>query len=352
VLVGCGIGCGALVLVAVVAAISFGVWVKRPGEPLEPRRLLGPDATGYVEWHLALDDPGTKAFVDRVVERARELQSESEARLPSWLRSWLASRREREMAEDVQAIFPVVLAWTATEAGAAEHHLVTVSLMRAGNRLKLIDWGLGFLVSRDDDTEVISYEDEQIYRFPLPEGGSFTFFLRGSDLFIVSDPAAARRAVDRLRTADAAPATPTALDRLFDATAKDAPLRGACTNDTGQLARLWRTLDRPALADEAPWDEALGLTLTGRLQGDGALVGTLELIGPDPEWAALHASTFADALRQEFSVGELEVELTGTADGERVRIDYRVPDLPSIVGGITHEGVEIDSGSGRIRVDL
>jgi hypothetical protein len=352
ILVGCGIGCAALLVAAIVAGILIGTWVRRPGEPLEPRRLFGADTTGYLEWRLALDDPGTQAFVDGLLARASELQAENESQLPPWLRSWLSARRERESAEDLKALFPIVAAWTASRDDEGEHHLFTVSLVSAGNRLRLLDWGLGHMLPQDDDAEVIDHAGERIYHLTLNErGGSLTFFLRGNDIFVLSDPAAARRAVDRLASAADAPETETGLDRLFDTTG-EAPLRAACANDAGELARWWRTLGLAELADGAPWDEARGLGLAGRLEGDGSLVGTLELRGPDAAWAERHAATFRDAVERGLAAAPLElaVEIAGRAVGDRVQLDYRVPDLPARLGGYVGGGVEIGSGSGRIRI--
>ena len=45
ILVGCGIGCGALLLVSISSCVGFFVWLNRPGELLDPERLLGGDTT-------------------------------------------------------------------------------------------------------------------------------------------------------------------------------------------------------------------------------------------------------------------------------------------------------------------
>ncbi len=46
ILIGCAVGCGAMVVLVIGLAVAFGLWIKSPGELLEPQRLLGADTTG------------------------------------------------------------------------------------------------------------------------------------------------------------------------------------------------------------------------------------------------------------------------------------------------------------------
>ena len=87
-LIGCGLGCGTLVLVAIISAVSFAVWVARPGELLEPERLLGANTRGYFEWRLALEDPGTEGFAELLIESLKKLPPELEEPMPPWLSRW------------------------------------------------------------------------------------------------------------------------------------------------------------------------------------------------------------------------------------------------------------------------
>ena len=60
ILIGCGAGCGGMILILIALAVGFGMWIQGKGELLEPQRLLGADTTGYLEWTLRLEDPGTE----------------------------------------------------------------------------------------------------------------------------------------------------------------------------------------------------------------------------------------------------------------------------------------------------
>ena len=68
ILIGSLITGGALIVLVIAAAIGFGVWLNRPGELLDPTRLLSSGASGYAEWTLRLDDPGTEGFVELLIE--------------------------------------------------------------------------------------------------------------------------------------------------------------------------------------------------------------------------------------------------------------------------------------------
>ena len=81
-LIGCGLGCGSLVLIAILSAVSFAVWVARPGELLEPERLLGADTRGYLEWRLALEDPGTEGFAELLIETLKNVPPGVEESMP------------------------------------------------------------------------------------------------------------------------------------------------------------------------------------------------------------------------------------------------------------------------------
>ena len=73
ILTGCAIGCGGLLRIFIGVCISLYAWINRPGELLEPSVLLGHDTTGYIEWTLSLDDPGTQEFVEHLLTAWREL---------------------------------------------------------------------------------------------------------------------------------------------------------------------------------------------------------------------------------------------------------------------------------------
>ena len=96
-LLGCGAGCLGLIALSIGACVSFTVWINQPGELLEPTRLLGQDPTGYVEWSLSVEDPGTEAFVGGLMD-LQERAQERNQRGPVWLNQLLKNHQRKNRA--------------------------------------------------------------------------------------------------------------------------------------------------------------------------------------------------------------------------------------------------------------
>jgi hypothetical protein len=347
-LIGCGIGCGVLIVVSVIAAIGFGAWVSRKGEPLEPRRLLGSDTTAYAEWTLRIEDPGTEGFVQRLIEDLEEIQAGQTAELPPWMAGWIGQRRRGELDRDIREFFPVVGAWTlAPGPGAGEDEtLYSVSPTGLGNRLSLIDWGFSFVVGFGGDTVIHEYADEKIYRIPSGSESTLTFFIRDNTFFLTSDLTAAKVGVDRLGAGELAERTATRLDRLFDETSPTRTLRGAVTNDRGEIPRLWEQIS--GRDEHELFEQARGLTLEGGLRDDGSLAGVVRVTGPDAGWATEHAEQLSEIATSGLAWLELDLRVSAVAEGDTVRIDLRATDLADLLGRMAGE----HESSSRIRIEL
>ena len=289
--IGCLLGCGGLVVLVVALLISFGIWINRPGPLLEPERLLGDDTTGYVEWTLKLEDPGTEGFVRALIETIQSVQKSTTRRFPPWFHTWVLPFQQRKTAHDLTQLFPLSAAWTmrAGEAPQDDLHLFSLSIERLGNRVVFADWMIGMTLGRVPEVQVDFYRNEKIFRLPLGEGRHATFFIRGGGVFLASDLETAHQAVDRL-ILEVPGRQPTALDRLFATTEGHGPLRGAITNERGEIGRLF------------------GLRLADT-EGD--------------PWNALSGATLA---------GGLEPEITTQAAGELIEIDLRLADLTGALG--------------------
>jgi hypothetical protein len=278
VLLTCGIGCGALLLLAVGSCVGFAVWVQQPGDVLEPARLLDPGLTGYAEWTLRLEDPGTKQFVDAGLRRASELRRTAGSPLPPFVDAWIERRQREESAKDLPRLFPIALAWTmhAGAGGDGDDHLVSASLRGADHQLVLLDWVGGFLLRRAEGVRVVRHRDERIYTFP-GKGRGAVVFIRDGDLFVATDEAAAVRAVDRL-VGEAQAGTAGGDLAAWLARAPARPLRGAVTNARGEIGRLWRLIvggDDPL--GDGGLDGALGATLGGGFEADGSFRAVVDL---------------------------------------------------------------------------
>jgi hypothetical protein len=106
--VGCAIGCGVLVLVAVVSVLVFLWWLLAPITIPKPQSVMLPEAQSFVVARL---DPNSKPVLDligRVVEGTPELAT-PQAKRPPWALRWLLGADDPvHMAQKflpIQAVF-------------------------------------------------------------------------------------------------------------------------------------------------------------------------------------------------------------------------------------------------------
>jgi len=348
-LIGCAIGCGGLIVITIALIAAFGIWVNSPGKLLEPQTLLGSDTKGYVEFTMKLDDPGTEGFVRELITAMQTLPPDAEDELPPWLLNWVVNKQAKDTDKKIRELFPMVAAWTLQPGDGDDEdlHLVTVSIERMGNRMVLGDWIIGLIFGRTDEIRVDRYRNEKIYQLPFKDDQRLTFFIRGADLFFTSDADTAHTAVDRLLVPSDG-SDSGGLDRLLRETQGGGPLRGAISNQRGELLRLWQWLggyaDAPAEAEL--WNAMRGVTVAGGPQDDGSLAAKLRFHGPDAQWAGRNLPGLTMALQQALSTTELTPELQARPVGDTIEVDLRIPDLAEVLTGWTDHGRGIKTDSG------
>jgi len=199
ILVGCGIGCASLAFVFIIALIGFFAWVGRPGELLEPERLLGEDAGGFVELTLRTEDPGMQQLLDAWVRHSEQLTEEARGEVhPIFVA--LISQKQRRDAKKLRELFPVVVAWTVRNGDTPDDdlHLFTISLKQMGNRLRLMDWFLGLTLRWSSEVGAIRHRGETIYELPKGRGSpGGAIFLRGNDVFYTTDVETAQSSMNK-----------------------------------------------------------------------------------------------------------------------------------------------------------
>lgn len=329
-LIGCLGGCGALVLIFVGSCVGIIAWVNSPGEVLEPEALLGPDTSGYVEWILRLEDPGTAEFTDAMLRSFDNISSKSSSPLPDGLENFVNSRRAKGMRKDFEKMFPVVLAWTARpgEADDEDAHVFTLSARGISHQLILADWIGGWVIGRSDGVETVRHRGEKIYLLQKTNGITPAVFIRKGIAFLTTDLEAARNTVDRLDAPAGESTSGIDLGVLYDALPKDQALRGALTNGRGEVQRF---LDQLGLstdqAGDAAWDAIEGLTIVADFRDEDVFAGTLEIHGPDATWAEANAEPLGAALVSLFDNLDMEFDTEVGQVGRRVRVDFTAADL-------------------------
>jgi len=325
VLIGCGAGCLGLVVLWIGACVGFGIWIRQPGELLEPTRLLGRDTTGYVEWTLRVEDPGSEAFVESLMELQERVQERNPSRAPAWLNQILENRRQRNKAQAVRQLMPTVVAWTIRpgETPDTDLHLFTVSMKSLGNRSRFLDLTLRYTVGLRHS---VVHADERIY-----SNDDGAMFIRDNSFFFTNSLANARLAVDRLRGEGDVPEAEAVGLPARVAALPDTPLRGTISNARGELARIWRQLSHPD-ADRARdadriWGAIRGATISGGFAGQTAFECTVDFQGPDEAWAAANAEPLVELLRADLGLGHMPADLQATAAGDSVRVTLHIDDV-------------------------
>lgn len=324
VLLGCGVGCLTAIALSIGACVSFTVWVNQPGELLEPTRLLGSDTTGYIEWTWRIEDPGTEAFVESLLELQERAQARNPGRAPAWLNQLINSNRKQNNAQAVRQLLPTVVAWTLRpgETDDSDLHLFTLSIKSLGNRSRFFDLMLRYTLGLKNS---VKHGDERIY--VIEDEGAL--FIRNNSYFITNSEANARLIVDRMRAErwDVS-RDPTALEfRLSEI--PDDPLRGAISNTRGELRRIWHTISESEPDPERSefWNTIYGATLSGSFTGQTTFEGAVEFLGPDAEWAQANAEAVLEMLRANVGQGHLQARLEAEAVDEKIRISIRVDDV-------------------------
>jgi len=334
VLFGCLAGCGLLALIMISSCVGFVWWLNRPGELLEPSRLRDADTTGYVEWTLRLEDPGTEALVEDIFAALRQIQERAPNALPPAVENALRSYQTRRNEEQFRELFPCVMAWSVIggETPEDELHVFTVSVAKLGNRLVLMDWVMGMFIGKSPDVDVVKHGGEKIYY--LPREGS-AFFLRRSDFFFTTDLEAAKRVVDRLQPGAVASATQaTRLDRMLSVLPEQQPLRGAATNALGETRRFFELLTGVSdldVIESLPWDRVDGMSLSGGFTEESSFEATLDLMFDTGQWTEQDAEALTGALMRSLASEDLPVGISVVPRPDRVQLVFDVDDLPGLL---------------------
>ncbi|HUP22754.1 MAG TPA: hypothetical protein VNB06_07415 [Thermoanaerobaculia bacterium] len=372
-LIGCAGGCGALVLLLVGSCVGVTAWLRAPGELLEPQRLLDPEAVGYMETRLELDNPGTEALVAAAVQLMESQRPPVDFPLARLFFRWNVARQER----DLRRAFPARLVWTAYPAvtpGDTES-VASLSIQRAGHQLVLADWLFEWGLGRAGKDTYLDYAGERVMvirqgpkgrdnpeghqesgeaeapqlqtpvepgegdqQLPTDRGRSYYLFLRGDGAFFATGERVVRRAIDLLARPDVREGwVPSRLGALLAELPEDRQLRGAMLNDAGELLSLLGPIldageEGGAALDRDAWRDALSrveaATFAGGFEPTGDAVLEVELLAA-PEDRALLLEVVDETIAAAREELDLDRETRETQRG--VAILLRLRDVPLVV---------------------
>ena len=293
VLVGCAVGCGVLLLASVGACLGFVSWLKRPGELLEPARLLDRSTLAHVEWTLRIEDPGTEPAFRAVLE-ALDRNRAAVPFFPEAVREWSRRSDEREMRN----LFPLALTWSLRRGASGERdQLFAASVPSMGNRIRIADWFLGFFAGGDRDLEEVEHAGEEIYRI---RRSGMAFFIRRDGVFLTTDVERAKSTVDALDRHSAEAPEASELGALLSGLPETPRLRGAAVNEDGACAAIFEWLTGRPVEAAATADVDLStvraLTVAGGFTPSAGFEALLTVHSTDPRWGASHGERIASAL--------------------------------------------------------
>jgi len=308
------------------------VWLNSPGDVLEPRRLVDADVTGYVEWTLRLEDPGTREFIDLMLESFQEINEGMPSPLPPAIRGPLTRLQNQRNERKFRKLFPIVLVWTVRggESIDRDQHLLSASISGADHQLILMDWIMGFFMRRAEGVRTFEYRGETVYRIgPADRAEEIQFFVHRGDVFLTTSEDGARRAIDRLE-GDALPVEGTSPVERWLVGSEERTLHGVVTNGRGEVWRVWREMLDGGVDDLIAEDQRTALealSLRGGFTAEGALELRADFEFADPARAAAAETPLTAAVERALS--DTLIEFQGlSVVGKTVRVEMKIADIP------------------------
>ena len=86
VLIGCGIGCGTIIILGIIIFSLAAWWVFSPGDQVATNRILHSDSMGVVRMENVTENQGAMEFLSHALQEAQRIsQDRSSGQLPPFL---------------------------------------------------------------------------------------------------------------------------------------------------------------------------------------------------------------------------------------------------------------------------
>jgi hypothetical protein len=254
-LIGCGIGCGVLILVVAGVVVASFLWISKGGELVESGRIPAQDPVTRLDLRLSYDDPGTRLLLDSLNRITNEIQREHRTRGPEWLERLRGISEARQSRSDfgLKMFLPIHLAVVEEKPSTYFPHTRTWvgSCERFGNLYRI------FFKSFVGPTfqRVSDIDGEDVYR---NEAGDQMLFCKNAFVYLEEGD------WERLEATVAAIEEPAAKE------AGDAA-PGLSEGEEGRLT----------LTERSSWKEWPALRDLYATAGPGEGTVTLDIVGPD-----------------------------------------------------------------------
>ncbi|HEV8242219.1 MAG TPA: hypothetical protein VGS57_22825 [Thermoanaerobaculia bacterium] len=304
-LLGCVIGCGALILLSLIGGGIGAWWMVKPGKQEATAAVVSPQSTGaFIVSDLAAD-PGVTALFDRFM---REAQRQQQRDLPPWIRQMQQMGAAGSPSAGLRMFLP---------------RQATISLEPSTE-------------GRDEPAVVAAVNPRgmtNLLHFVLARGNTLQGQHRGHDLLRLNDRAWASLVGGTLLVANEEEALRHGIDRVLDGTPTSAPpppdlgapvrqwdFTGTADGSEGKLAEiLWGDEPAPPGVRRA----LLGIDVATSDVTNGRVI--VDCTSPEAaSEAALALDRHVAERSQELADKGLALRATSRVDGTRAVLDWDV----------------------------
>ena len=359
VLIGCGIGCAAVILLAAMAATFATLWVFTPGEQVATDAIADEASLGVIRLHELADDPGTQELITRVLERIEAAgRQQRREQLPESLR-WISDLQGQQVnPAGLNMLFPkeMTIAYEEAADGATFHYVVAVNPRTMVRVFKtMFD-----LISRSDDSPNLraDYQGHPAYQL---EGDAHLAFVRSTVLFSDSRQAL-ERAIDRLAASPVRRAA-GAFDFARSIPQGDWDVEGTIDNETGLVSGGLEAFVKAGGDQEQTGDVAGSLPGPRLPPGDDLRLGFgIDVVSADEitgrfllecgdrrlaeRWLAVLEERY-QAMIAESAASGLELEIDTRAVGGRVVTELRLRGIEQMVADAFTEVAAVEEAGGE-----
>lgn len=302
VLIGCGIGCGALAIVGVIGALIGGVWAFSPGQQRAAASIVSDDSLGSIHVEDLAKDAGVRSMLTEAFRRWDEVNRRRQAEmLPENMR-WLSRMQGQSNPTGMGFMIPREIV-IAVEEGDGEPMISAAINFRA--MVRPFRWMV--LAAAGQEDEIL-----EIYRdYEIVGDDTVVMAFADSTLLVADRRKSLRLAIDRMEDGGETPVAP------FDPPPLPAPetewdVYGGLHNrqySVEALLEWWLPLEEPLPSGA----ESLRFGIDWETADSGFLRLDLQLSDPQSaaEWRPLIEQQLADAA---MSLGQdgllLESDLT------------------------------------------
>ncbi len=230
ILIGCGVGCGLLLLVAIIAGGIASVWFFKPGEQIATERIIGEESIGVARAGELAEDPGTQELLGHVMRRLDEIDRATQEAMTPDSMQWINHFRNEPNAQDLNIMIPWDVTFT-LERVQDKDEVAIIAALNFRTFVRPIAAMFSFAAKQEADSLHRVYNGFDVYELEKDEG--LVSWVDSTLLFATSAEA---------------------LERALDRVASNATVGGVSEPPSSQVDL------------EGAWD------LTGRLRNDGGLL--------------------------------------------------------------------------------